>query len=235
MTGTAASTKKRGRLRKLFSSITTANQTGPSSASHSASTPIPSKLRSSTPPLAQSCASGQSLKPDLGERPASPADQALCTAQSHSTAPLTLGRELLDRALEFLPQRERATIEKYILPTSDDIDSALRKAFNAAQDKRNLCEKKRWTFTFGRHTVRLGDEADKVLLWLDRFKSVGDIAINADPIHAGLPWAGIRLLLEVRRYGDQLLPRYKAFCSFLIRYIGSRIRDSSNSRSPSRS
>ena len=82
--------------------------------------------------------------------------------------------------------------------------------------------------------MRLGDEADKVLLWLDRFKSVGDIAVNADPIHAGLPWAGIRLLLEVRRYGDQLSPQYKAFCSFLIRYIGSRVRESSNSRSPSR-
>ena len=202
MTGAAAPTKKRDRLRKFFSSIATANQTGPSSTSHSASTPTPSKLRPPTPPLAQSCASGQGLKSDLGERPASPADQVLCTAQSCSTAPLTLGRELLDRALELLPQRERATIEKYILPTSDDIDSALQKAFNAAQDKRNLCEKKRWTFTFGRHTVRLGDEADKVLLWLDRFKSVGDIAVNADPIHAGLPWAGIRFLLEVRRYFD---------------------------------
>lgn len=44
--------------------------------------------------------------------------------------------------------------------------------------------------------MRLWDEADKVMLWLDRFKQVGDIAVNADPIHAGLPWAGIRLLLE---------------------------------------
>jgi ankyrin repeat domain-containing protein 50 len=50
--------------------------------------------------------------------------------------------------------------------------------------------------------VRLAQEADKVLLWLDRFKSMGDIAVNADPIHTGLPWAGIRLLLEVRRYFD---------------------------------
>jgi hypothetical protein len=49
----------------------------------------------------------------------------------------------------------------------------------------------------GRHTFKLQDEADKVILWLDRFKQVGDIAVNADQIHAGLPWAGIRLLLEV--------------------------------------
>jgi hypothetical protein len=108
----------------------------------------------------------------------------------------------LDRALQLLPQRERATVKKYILPTTDDIDSALQKAFNAAQEKQSLCQNKRWTFTFGEHTVRLAQEADKVLLWLNRFKSAGDIAVNADPIHAGLPWAGIRLLLEVRRYFD---------------------------------
>jgi hypothetical protein len=84
------------------------------------------------------------------------------------------------------------------LTTIDGIDSALRVAFKAAQDKQMLCEDKRWTFTFRGHTVRLRDEADNVMLWLDRFKQVGDIVVNVDPIHAGLPWAGIRLLLEVR-------------------------------------
>jgi hypothetical protein len=103
----------------------------------------------------------------------------------------------LDRALKLLPCEERETIEKHILTTTDDIDSALRSAFNAAQEKQKLCEDKRWTFTFGEHIVRLRDEADKVLLWLDRFKQVGDIVANADPIHVGLPWAGIRLLLQV--------------------------------------
>jgi hypothetical protein len=33
--------------------------------------------------------------------------------------------------------------------------------------------------------------------WLDRFKQVGDVASNADPVHVGLPWAGIRVLLDV--------------------------------------
>jgi hypothetical protein len=47
--------------------------------------------------------------------------------------------------------------------------------------------------------VTLQDEVDKVISFLDRIKDVGDLAVNADPIHAGLPWAGIRLLLEVRK------------------------------------
>lgn len=43
----------------------------------------------------------------------------------------------------------------------------------------------------------LRDEADKVLRWLDRFKSVSDVVANVDSVHIGLPWAGIRMLLEV--------------------------------------
>jgi len=194
MTGTAAPTKRRDRFRQLhkfFPLRTAANQTGLSSTSLSA--PIPSTLASSS-------AAQPSLKSDLGTRPASPAHEVLCPAQPCSKAPVALGRELLDRALQLLPQQERATIKKNILPTTDDINSALQKAFNATQEKQNLCQNKRWTFTFGEHTVRLAQEADKILLWLDRFKSVGDIAVNADSIHAGLPWAGIRLLLEVWRF-----------------------------------
>ena len=52
--------------------------------------------------------------------------------------------------------------------------------------------------------MRLRDEADNVILWLDRFKQVGDVAVNVDPIHAGLPWAGVRLLLEVWKDSDYL-------------------------------
>ena len=46
-------------------------------------------------------------------------------------------------------------------------------------------------------TVNLSDIAEKVTLGLDRFKAVADVAVNADPVHIGLPWAGIRLLIEV--------------------------------------
>ena len=106
-------------------------------------------------------------------------------------------RDFLDRALKLLPQREQKTIQEHTLKITKDIDSALQEAFTAVQDKQQLCEGKRWTFIFGGNTIRLRDEADRVMQWLDRFKQVGDIAVNADPIHAGLPWAGIRLLLEV--------------------------------------
>ncbi|OCK95059.1 WD40 repeat-like protein [Cenococcum geophilum 1.58] len=188
---------KRGRLqrlRKFFShSSTAAELSHPPPASPEAANPIRSKLRSSglSGTRSSSC---RSEKSDLGARPLSPTGQTTSPAQGCPAS--NPGRDLLGRALQLLEERERVTIQGYLLPSTDDIASALEEAFNAAQEKQKVCESKRWTFTWGKHSMRLWDEADKVMLWLDRFKQVGDIAVNADPIHAGLPWAGIRLLLE---------------------------------------
>lgn len=93
----------------------------------------------------------------------------------------------------------------------------MEQALAAAQEKQRLCLEKRWRFTFAGKEFILKDEADKVVSLLNRFKAVGDVAVNADPIHAGLPWAGIRLLLEV---GSQ----YYAQAHKLMLYsIGGRI------------
>lgn len=67
----------------------------------------------------------------------------------------------------------------------------------AAKSKRQTCLDKRWSINIGGRDVVLREKADKVVHWLDRFKPVGDVVANVDPIHVGLPWAGIRLLLEV--------------------------------------
>jgi len=192
--------EKRGRLhrlRKIFSrSSTAAKLSHPQSASSEVANPIRSKPKSSEL-LGTRSSSCRSEKSGLGARPLSPTGQTMSPAQGCPGS--TFGRDLLGRALQLLEERERVTIQGYLLPSTDDIASALEEAFNAAQEKQKVCESKRWTFTRGKHSMRLCDEADKVILWLDRFKQVGDIAVNADPIHAGLPWAGIRLLLEVCR------------------------------------
>lgn len=37
---------------------------------------------------------------------------------------------------------------------------------------------------------------------LEKFKSVGDVVANVDPLHVGLPWAGIRAVLEVNHHPE---------------------------------
>jgi hypothetical protein len=83
--------------------------------------------------------------------------------------------------------------------------------FKAAKAKQKLCEDKRWNFQFGSHTVSLRDAVDKVIVWLEKFKAIGDVAANADPIHAGLPWAGIRFLLQVHGMRAPLLSYLNTF------------------------
>ena len=43
--------------------------------------------------------------------------------------------------------------------------------------------------------VYLFDQVNKVVQLLDKFKAVGDVVANVDPVHVGLPWAGIRAIL----------------------------------------
>ncbi|KNG86811.1 hypothetical protein ANOM_004652 [Aspergillus nomiae NRRL 13137] len=64
------------------------------------------------------------------------------------------------------------------------------------RQKRELCESRRWDVSFQGNTFRLSHIADKVIAWLERLKAIGDIAVNTDPIHAQLPWAWIRMLLQ---------------------------------------
>lgn len=61
--------------------------------------------------------------------------------------------------------------------------------------------KKRWRFhrSGSGQTVILRDLFSKIAVWIDRFKEVGDIVVQFDPVHAALPWAGVRFLLQVRR------------------------------------
>ena len=61
--------------------------------------------------------------------------------------------------------------------------------------------KKRWRFhrPGGGQTVILRDLFSKIVVWIDRFKAVGDIVVQYDPVHAALPWAGVRFLLQVSR------------------------------------
>lgn len=119
------------------------------------------------------------------------------SATSHSTSapiPPVANGNLWTEAHSCLSEKERKVISG---------SGATGQAYNPrliiqyVQDKRKICEDKRWRFQqFGR-TIELKETADKVLSWLQKFIAAGDIAVNVDPLHAGLPWAGIRLLAQV--------------------------------------
>lgn len=118
---------------------------------------------------------------------ASPPSRAPPLAPSPQT-----NNPFLADALRLLTERELSVVKEHV---TLDVSNTVQAAYDAAQYQRSVCEQKKWPGS---------DRVDKVLLWLDRFKSVGDVIANVDPVHVGLPWAGIRILLEVswRRHGQ---------------------------------
>lgn len=90
--------------------------------------------------------------------------------------------------LQGLAADDRSLVQAYIGP---NISDTIKAAYDAATRQRQVCEAKVWSGS---------EKANKVILWLDRFKTTVDVVANADPIHVGLPWAGMRLLLEVCSY-----------------------------------
>lgn len=62
----------------------------------------------------------------------------------------------------------------------------------------------------------LRDVVNRIIPWVNKFKEIGDIVVNFDPVHAALPWAAFRFVLMVSvaalnsmDAGDLFVPWYK--------------------------
>ena len=108
------------------------------------------------------------------------------------------------QALNSLSEKDKGTLSGLAgkdkgAPEDSETTSILdiEKLLVAVRAKREMCLENLWEFEFRGRAVTLRDQADKIISWLAKFKEVGDIAIQQDPSHAALPWAGIRFLLQV--------------------------------------
>jgi hypothetical protein len=102
---------------------------------------------------------------------------ASSVTSSQGTAYATTGSSILADALEALERDDRDTIRTLLPPANaTSIDTAFDEVLG------------------------LFDQVDKVVQLLDKFKAVGDVVANVDPVHVGLPWAAIRAVLEVCIY-----------------------------------
>ena len=144
--------------------------------------------------------------PNSASRPGRPLPSSTASS-SHSFTPpphpspsTQPGQRLLDEAFKALSPAQQSTIRDHRASGTQDIRAAVEEAQNAAKKQQQLCEDRKWQWNFRGRQVVLRDEADKVLCWLDRFKSVGDVVANVAPLYAGIPWAGIRIILEVLKF-----------------------------------
>ncbi|KAK6342402.1 hypothetical protein TWF718_007803 [Orbilia javanica] len=73
---------------------------------------------------------------------------------------------------------------------ADDLDAQIK---SLRDDSQNTA----WELKWRGRTVKLRGIAERVAELLQKFKEVGDVAVQYDPVHAALPWAGVRYLLQV--------------------------------------
>ncbi|ORY68872.1 uncharacterized protein BCR38DRAFT_455710 [Pseudomassariella vexata] len=75
---------------------------------------------------------------------------------------------------------------------------SLNKLLELTETARRQSLDKAWSFTpKNGEQVIVRDVLAKLVKWVNHFKEVGDIVVQYDPIHAALPWAGVRFLLNV--------------------------------------
>jgi hypothetical protein len=71
-----------------------------------------------------------------------------------------------------------------------------------AKRKQTEFDAKRWCFELHGRKYIMRDVVHRVIVWLNLFKQVGDVAVQYDPGHAALPWAGVRFLLKVSKHEE---------------------------------
>lgn len=104
---------------------------------------------------------------------------------------------LWTQAISKLSDKDQALL-KYVHVHSGTNDQNFFEAIeDVIRDTRLQEMSHRWKISIlGREFV-IKDVVLKIIEWLRRFKEVGDVAVSFDPVHAALPWAGFRFLLEV--------------------------------------
>ena len=136
------------------------------------------------------------FKPDHLRRPSSRSPLCLpdrptavpAPTSSSGAAYTTCGSSILSDALEALGPDDRDLTRVLLLPTNAiSVDAAIDEVHTRARVLQQRCKIKKWSWNYKGRQVYLADQVDKVVRLLDKFKAVGDVIANVDPIHSRLP------------------------------------------------
>ena len=102
---------------------------------------------------------------------------------------------LWDKAVESLRDKHK----QYVDFQRNDKHGILTDILAEIQQKKEACIERRLKYKRKNgEFVVLYDVYEKMVKWVNKFKEVGDIAMQYDPGHAALPWAAVRFFLQVR-------------------------------------
>lgn len=122
------------------------------------------------------------------------------------TDPQILADSRWSRALEQLRKEKPRLYDsfEFLRPETSDLsndpEKVASKLFDVVEKKRLQLESRRWTLPFkirGR-TKSIKSSLDTLFKCIQAVKDVGSAAASLDPIHAGIPWACVSVVLDVR-------------------------------------
>ncbi|OCK92067.1 uncharacterized protein K441DRAFT_615385, partial [Cenococcum geophilum 1.58] len=103
-------------------------------------------------------------------------------------------RDLWEKAFQTLADEDALQFD---FTTADRL-TILKDVLAVVETKKRNCMQRRWKYTKPNgDVIILRDIFEKIATWVNTFKQVGDLATQSDPTHMSLPWAGVRLLLQV--------------------------------------
>jgi len=73
----------------------------------------------------------------------------------------------------------------------------LQKLFEIATQAKEQASAKQLKLTWGDREIDVREKAEGFLGLVHKFKEIGDIVMQYDPVHAALPWAAVRFILMV--------------------------------------
>ena len=120
------------------------------------------------------------------------------------TGPLKLGEplqqeasDLWTKAYDELPikyQQDLGGVDKTDSDKPEKLD-ALKKLLERAMEAKKENTESQWKVKWGDREINVREKAEKLVGWITKFREIGDIVVQYDPVHAALPWAGIRSIL----------------------------------------
>ena len=103
-------------------------------------------------------------------------------------------KNLWETAFDQLKQEDVETLEPLALGLQREATVATVKSTLESM----LAEKKKkaWKFKFNGKEIIITEVVYKILEWVDKYKMIGDIAVQYEAGHASLPWAAFRFILQ---------------------------------------
>ena len=100
--------------------------------------------------------------------------------------------------MEEVVTRFEAILSSYV--TLSTKASTQEKMFSTVKDKVMAIEDRQWKLQFGEKSIKVDDQVKKIVDAITVVKDLGSSIASMDPVHVGIPWARVCILLSVCCY-----------------------------------